>query len=129
MLALADHAHEDGTGIRPSIKRLAWKTGYSERSVQNIMSQLRDLGLLVITVPATHRTPNEYRFNWSAVAPKPSFDEYADVRREQKGRGANSAPLLNTREGRGANSAPLLNTPNRGAIPVQQGCSSGATGV
>ena len=44
MLALADHAHEDGTGIRPSINRIAWKTGYSERSVQNILSQLRQLG-------------------------------------------------------------------------------------
>ena len=44
LLALADHAHEDGTGIRPSISRIAWKTGYSERSVQNIMSQLRELG-------------------------------------------------------------------------------------
>ena len=64
MLALADHAHEDGTGIRPSINRLVWKTGYSERSVQNILSQLRQLGILAIAVPATHNTPNEYNFNW-----------------------------------------------------------------
>ena len=115
MLALADHAHEDGTGIHPSIKRIAWKTGYSERSVQNIMSQLRDLGLLVIVMPATHNTPNEYRFNWAAVTSKPSFDEYMDGKKEQKSRGADSAPLPNT--------------PDRGAVPVQQGCSSDAIGV
>ena len=115
MLALADHAHEDGSGIRPSIKRIAWKTGYSERSVQNIMAQLRDLGLLVIVVPATHSTPNEYRFNWAAVSPKPSFDEYIDVKKGRKGRGANSAPPLNTAD--------------RGAIAVQEGCSSDAAGV
>lgn len=115
MLALADHAHEDGTGIRPSIKRIAWKTGYSERSVQNIMSQLRELGVLVVAAPATHNTPNEYRFDWANVAPKPSFDEYMDVKKERKGRGADSAPLLNTA--------------SRGAIAVQQGCSSDAGGV
>ncbi|MGI8932939.1 MAG: helix-turn-helix domain-containing protein, partial [Phormidesmis sp.] len=115
MLALADHAHEDGTGIRPSIKRIAWKTGYSERSVQNIMGQLRDLGLLVIVVPATHNTPNEYKFKWAAVTPKPSFDEYMDVKKERKSRGAEFAPLLNT--------------PDRGAVPVQEGCNSRAKGV
>ena len=115
MLALADHAHEDGTGIRPSIKRVAWKTGYSERSVQNIMSQLRDLGLLIIVVPATHNTPNEYKFNWSAVTPKPSFDEYMDVKKERKDRGAEFAPPPNT--------------PDRDAVAVQEGCNSGAGGV
>lgn len=114
MLALADHAHEDGTGIRPSIKRIAWKTGYSERSVQSIMSQLRDLGLLVVVAPATHNTPNEYRFNWAAVTLKPSFDEYMDVAKGRKNRGAKSAPLLNSSD--------------RGAISVE-GCNSGAIGV
>ena len=77
MLALADHAHEDGTGIRPSINRIAWKTGYSERSVQNIMAQLRAAwAFWSIAVPATHNTPNEYRFDWSVATPKPSFDEF-----------------------------------------------------
>jgi hypothetical protein len=115
MLALADHAHEDGTGIRPSINRIAWKTGYSERSVQNIMGQLRDLGILVVVVPATPFTPNEYRFEWSAATPKPSFDEYMALKKGRKGRGANSAPPANAAD--------------RGAIAVQAGCSSDAVGV
>ena len=93
MLALADHAHEDGTGIKPSIIRIAWKTGYSERSVQNIMSQLRRLGILVVTVPATHNTPNEYKFDWSAAIQKPCFDDFIAQKKGRKGRGANSAPL------------------------------------
>jgi len=109
MLALADHAHEDGTGIRPSIKRIAWKTGYSERSVQNIMAQLRQLGVLVIAVPATHNTPNEYRFDWSGATPKPSFDEFMAQKKGQKGRGAKSAPLLKTSKSEN----------KRGAIAVQ----------
>ena len=115
MLALADHAHEDGTGIRPSIKRIAHKTGYAERSVQNIVSQLRELGILVVTVPATHNTPNEYRFDWSVATSKPSFDELMDIDKGRKSRGAKSAPLLNAMD--------------RGAIAVQEGCNSGETGV
>ena len=112
MLALADHAHEDGTGIRPSIKRIAWKTGYSERSVQNIMAQLRQLGVLVIAVPATHNTPNEYQFDWSVATPKPSFDEFVAQKKGQKGRGAKSAPLLETPKSKD----------KRGAVPVKEGC-------
>jgi hypothetical protein len=115
LLALADHAHEDGTGIRPSINRIAWKTGYSERSVQNVMSQLRELGILVVTVPATPFTPNEYGFEWAAATPKPSFDDYVALKKGRKERGAKSAPL-----------AKFV---NRGAIAVQQGCSSDAAGV
>ena len=119
MLALADHAHEDGTGIRPSINRIVWKTGYSERSVQNIMAQLRQLGILVIAVPATHNTPHEYRFDWSVATPKPSFDEFVSQKKGRKSRGANFAPLSKVSQKKG----------NRGAVPVQQGCSSDAGGV
>ena len=115
MLALADHSHEDGTGIRPSINRIAWKTGYSERSVQNIMGQLRDLGILVVVVPATHSSPNEYCFDWSVATPKPSFDEFISQKKGRKSRGADSAPLSKGHD--------------RGAVPVQEGCSSDATGV
>ena len=130
MLALADHAHEDGNGIRPSIKRIAWKTGYSERSVQSIMSQLRELGLLIVSVPATHNTPNEYRFDWSVATPKPSFDKLMDAAKGRKNRGAESAPLLNTSD-RGAIPVEGCNSRaggaqfpcRRGAIPVQEGCS------
>ncbi|MEO0376615.1 MAG: helix-turn-helix domain-containing protein [Cyanobacteria bacterium P01_A01_bin.17] len=131
MLALADHAHEDGTGIRPSINRLVWKTGYSERSVQNIMSQLRQLGILAIAVPATHNTPNEYRFDWSAATPKPSFDEFIIQKKDRKSRGAESAPLpkessrgaVPVQEGCSSDEAEVQMPCNRGAVPVQEGCS------
>jgi hypothetical protein len=129
MLALADHAHEDGTGIRPSIQRLVWKTGYSERSVQSIMSQLRALGILVIAVPATHVTPNEYRFDWSVATPKPSFDHFMTQKRGHKSRGADFAPL--SKESRGAVAGQGCNRDaagvqlrcERGAVVVQEGCS------
>jgi hypothetical protein len=42
MLALADHAHDDGTHCYPGIPYLAWKTGYSERNVTRILGELED---------------------------------------------------------------------------------------
>lgn len=42
MLALADHAHDDGTHCYPGVPYLAWKTGYSERNVIRILGELED---------------------------------------------------------------------------------------
>ena len=120
MLALADHAHEDGTGIRPSIQRIVWKTGYSRRSVQNHMAQLREQGVLIVSVPATHNTPNEYSFDWSKVTRKPSFEEFLRQGLGEKDRGADSAPCKKIV------GAQLC---KRGAVAVQEGRSSYARGA
>ncbi len=40
MLALADHAHDDGTHCYPGVPYLAWKTGYTERNVRRILGEL-----------------------------------------------------------------------------------------
>ena len=42
LLALADHAHDDGTRCFPSVEYLAWKTGYDRRHVQRILRDLED---------------------------------------------------------------------------------------
>ncbi len=47
-LALADHAHDDGTHIFPSIARLAAKTRQSERSVQYQLRRMETAGWLVL---------------------------------------------------------------------------------
>lgn len=47
MLALADHAHDDGGSCRPGVKLLAWKTGKSERAVHYGLRELEDLGYIV----------------------------------------------------------------------------------
>ncbi len=75
MLALADHAHDDGTEIRPSVARLAWKTGYSERQVHRVLARLRDdLGILVLTKKGGGRGfPNVYRFDWTKGVKKSAF--------------------------------------------------------
>ncbi len=47
-LALADHAHDDGTHIFPSIARLAEKTRQSKRSVQYQLRRMEQSGWLVL---------------------------------------------------------------------------------
>lgn len=47
-LALADHAHDDGTHIFPSIARLAAKTRQSERSVQYQLRRMESSGWLIL---------------------------------------------------------------------------------
>ena len=46
-LSYADHAHDDGTNIYPSVAYTAWKTGYSTRSVQRITKELIKNGYIV----------------------------------------------------------------------------------
>lgn len=52
LLALADHAHDDGSSIYPSVGRLAWKTNRSERTVQRILRSIEQEGLLVLVANA-----------------------------------------------------------------------------
>jgi hypothetical protein len=47
-LALADHAHDDGTKIFPSIKQLAEKTRQSERTVQYQLRKMEDSTWLLL---------------------------------------------------------------------------------
>jgi biotin operon repressor len=47
LLAMADHAQDDGTGCYPSVQRLATKTSLSRRGVQKISRRLEDAGFLV----------------------------------------------------------------------------------
>lgn len=46
MLALADHAHDDGTHCYPGVPYIAWKTGYTERNVTRILADLEEDGLI-----------------------------------------------------------------------------------
>jgi hypothetical protein len=47
-LALADHAHDDGTHIHPGIKLLAFKTRQSERAVQYQLRRMEESGWLIL---------------------------------------------------------------------------------
>lgn len=64
-LALADHAHDDGTSVRPSVKTLAIKTRQSERTVQYQLRKMQDYGWLILTRKTSGKPgdTNEYRIN------------------------------------------------------------------
>jgi hypothetical protein len=65
LLALADHAHDDGSKCFPGVRYLAWKTNYSERQVQRALRSMEAAGLIVAVAFANggrgHAT--EYRIN------------------------------------------------------------------
>ncbi|WP_162945854.1 helix-turn-helix domain-containing protein [Pseudomonas sp. DY-1] len=64
-LAYADHAHDDGTNIRPSVAYIARKTRQSERTVQRHLAQMKKSGWL-LTVRYAKGGRNfvtEYRVN------------------------------------------------------------------
>jgi hypothetical protein len=46
LMALADHAHDDGTGAKPGVPYLAWKTDCSDRTVQRALATLEALKLI-----------------------------------------------------------------------------------
>jgi hypothetical protein len=46
LLALADHANDDGTNVYPSIGRIVWKTGCSEMVVHRAIKSFLRLGVL-----------------------------------------------------------------------------------
>jgi hypothetical protein len=48
LLAMADHAHDDGTHCYPGIAYLAWKTGRSERTIQRTLRALQATGLVYV---------------------------------------------------------------------------------
>lgn len=78
-LALADHAHDDGSRVFPSVSLLASKTLQSERTVQYQLRQLVDIGWLqVVRESAGGRgRTSEYRIspewiNGAKIAPFPA---------------------------------------------------------
>lgn len=46
LVALADHANDDGTEARPGLRRLSVKTGLSRRAVQECLNHLEGHGLI-----------------------------------------------------------------------------------
>lgn len=64
-LALADHAHDDGTHIYPGVDSLVTKTRLNRRTVQRALRSLEESGWLLVDKPATGRRgyATVYRIN------------------------------------------------------------------
>lgn len=70
LLALSDHAGDDGSHVYPSLAHIAWKTGYSARQVKRVIADLRRMGVLEVVAPARRGRPVEYRVHIEAVPEK-----------------------------------------------------------
>jgi hypothetical protein len=62
LLALADHGHDDGTSIFPSVAATAIKCSVSTRTVQRIVGKYRRCGVLALVAEAAGHQPRQYRF-------------------------------------------------------------------
>ena len=94
MLALADHADDDGY-CYPSVGRLAWKTGYGVRQVQRTLKHLRDGGLAVPTgsVAGGRHNTVVYKLDPSAGRQKPPFQPRAERQISADIKGDNMTPF------------------------------------
>jgi DNA-binding Lrp family transcriptional regulator len=66
-IALADHAHDDGTEARPSQVFLSIKTGLSERQIRRSLHELIDRGVIVRQRAGGRNKATSYAFVLPAV--------------------------------------------------------------
>jgi DnaA N-terminal domain len=112
LLALADHAKEDGSDVYPSLARVQWKTGYSETQVRDIMRSLIEPGILVLVKKGGNGSTdtNRYRIDFKALKLLPEFKEWAAGRK-----GAKTVPI--NKDAMGTETEPL-----KGAGLAPEGC-------
>ena len=113
-LALADHAHDDGTSIYPSVEQLAYKTRQSERTVQYQLRAMEASGWLILVNAGNggRGSRREYRI----------YGEWL--------KGANVAPIgkkpIGEITSKGANIAPQE---KKGEIDGQKGATDDVKGA
>ena len=88
LMALTDHAADDGTRCYPSVKTLSWKTGYSERYVQALLQSLREQDIIT---PVAYETggrgkSTHYHIHLENASLK---DEPTDTLSDEKGEPGN----------------------------------------
>lgn len=74
LLAMADHANDDGRRCYPSHRHLAWKTGYSERQVSRIINELIEVGIVKVIKLGTNKHPPHYWLRLDRGTPKKAYE-------------------------------------------------------
>lgn len=129
LLAYADHADHDGRSIWPSVAKIAAKTSYSERSVQEITRSLQARGLLVHDGKGPRGT-NKWRVGSAVVAPAETAPVQDDAGEGEVIARADLAPVQDE-VGEGAiiaagEFAPVQDASQKGADPTGVGVRSTA---
>jgi hypothetical protein len=73
LLAMADHARDDGTGCYPSIGTLARKTSQTTRGVRKIMRRLEEAGLISPSKVSHGYRATEYKITLENPEPRSLF--------------------------------------------------------
>lgn len=76
LLAMADHADDDGNRCFPSVDRIAWKANYKPRQVSNIIRDMTAAGILTKVREASRHHPIEYKINVENTPRKLPFDQW-----------------------------------------------------
>lgn len=63
LVALADHADDEGRDVFPSVELLTFKTSCGERTVRRALKDLREMGLIHVVREATYHLTTEYRLD------------------------------------------------------------------
>lgn len=67
LLALADHAADDGSSVYPSLARLSWKCDLTERAVRKVLRRLEQRRLIHTVEKATHHSTTRYQLDVAAI--------------------------------------------------------------
>src|SRR4028119_1001522 len=99
LIAMADHANDDGVNCFPGVDYLAWKCGYDRRSIQRILRLLEDDGLISpLAFPEGGRGhATEYKIDVTRAKKKIPFEEFKRIQREKKG--GNSTSFIGRKGG------------------------------
>lgn len=87
LLAMADHAQDDGSRCYPSVDWIAWKTDYSARQVQRTIKELCARGVLLVVRGYGRGRPVEYRIVLSKTEAKPEYMPKGDTASPQSKKG------------------------------------------
>lgn len=93
LLAYADHAHDDGSHVFPSLKRIAYKTGYSRDQVRRISRELKEAGLMEQVADPTYNRPAEYMLTLERGSKLPPLEKRG-VANDPPQVGANDPPQV-----------------------------------
>jgi hypothetical protein len=100
LVALCDHAHDDGTSIKVGQSRLARKTGAAERTVRANLAELRSLGYIERLKRQSSAGVDQYRIVLSMLPTHKDIDDRpADV--------AGASDQANRRSTAGPTGSPL----------------------
>ncbi len=80
LLALADHAADDGSSVYPSVKHLSLKCDMSERTVQRYLRRLEQADLIRVEKKSSRYAPTRYQLNLAAIRARIPAEDRGDKR-------------------------------------------------